>query len=201
MVCSWRLTLEASLYPYGLTLPRLGSPCKRSGFSERRSNLDTPPYLLSHPTPMWKGRFTEQTAQLVQQYSESISFDWRFWRVDIEGSIAHSAALEKAGLITTAERTQIVDGLRAIGAEIERGEFKFQTELEDIHMNVESELTRRIGDAGAKLHTARSRNDQVALDFRLYLRGECDVLAGLLGELQRALVELGERHAGVIIPG
>jgi argininosuccinate lyase len=150
---------------------------------------------------MWKGRFTEQTAQLVQQYSESISFDWRFWRVDIEGSIAHSAALEQAGLITTAERTQIVEGLRAIGTEIERGAFQFQTELEDIHMNIESELTRRIGDAGAKLHTARSRNDQVALDFRLYLRGECDALARLFGDLQRALVDLGERHLGVIIPG
>jgi argininosuccinate lyase len=150
---------------------------------------------------MWKGRFTEQTAQLVQQYSESISFDWRFWRVDIEGSIAHSAALEKAGLITQSERMQIVEGLRTIGAEIEHGEFKFQTELEDIHMNIESELTRRIGDAGAKLHTARSRNDQVALDFRLYLRGECDALAGLLGDLQRALVELGERNIDVIIPG
>ncbi|HEV7403975.1 MAG TPA: argininosuccinate lyase, partial [Chthoniobacteraceae bacterium] len=148
-----------------------------------------------------KGRFTEQTAQLVQQYSESISFDWRFWRVDIEGSIAHSAALEQAGLLTTAERTQIVEGLRAIGAEIERGAFQFQTELEDIHMNIESELTRRIGAAGAKLHTARSRNDQVALDFRLWLRGECDTLAGLLADLQRPLVELGERHVEVIIPG
>src|SRR4051812_3934646 len=150
---------------------------------------------------MWKGRFTEQTAQLVQQYSESISFDWRFWRVDIEGSIAHSAALEKAGLITAAERKQIVDGLRAIGGEIERGEFAFKTELEDIHMNIEAELTRRIGDAGAKLHTARSRNDQVALDLRLFLRDECDELTALVHQLQRALVELGARHSEIIIPG
>src|SRR3982751_553392 len=132
---------------------------------------------------MWKGRFTEQTAQLVQQYAESISFDWRFWRVDIEGSIAHSAALEKAGLITPAERTQIVEGLRAIGAEIERGEFKFQTELEDIHMNIEAELTRRIGDAGAKLHTARSRNDQVALDLRFFVRSEGGGIQESLGKL------------------
>src|SRR3954453_19658626 len=138
---------------------------------------------------MWKGRFTEQTAHLVQQYSESISFDWRLWRVDIEGSIAHSAALEKAGLITSAERTQIVEGLRAIGAEIESGAFQFQTELEDIHMNIESELTRRIGDAGAKLHTARSRNDQVALDLRLYLRAECDALTERVEALQSALVD------------
>src|SRR5437764_3669176 len=118
---------------------------------KERCNLDTLRRLLSHAALMWKGRFTEQTAKLVQQYSESISFDWRFWRVDIEGSIAHSAALEKAGLITAAERTQIVEGLRAIGAEIECGEFAFKTELEDIHMNIEAELTRRIGDAGAKL--------------------------------------------------
>src|SRR3954468_21921124 len=108
---------------------------------------------------MWKGRFKEQTAALLQTYSESISFDWRLWRHDIEGSIAHSAALEKAGLITADERRQIVDGLEAIGAEIAAGEFEFKIELEDIHMNIEAELTRRIGDAGAKLHTARSRND------------------------------------------
>ncbi len=150
---------------------------------------------------MWKGRFKEQTAELLQSYSESISFDWRLWRHDIEGSIAHSAALEKAGLISTDERQKIVSGLREIGSEIERGEFSFKQELEDIHMNIESELTRRIGDAGAKLHTARSRNDQVALDLRLYLRTECDTLAEALREMQRALVDLADRHSDVIIPG
>jgi argininosuccinate lyase len=150
---------------------------------------------------MWKGRFQEQTAQLLQTYSESISYDWRLWRHDIEGSIAHSAALEKAGLITGEERQQIVDGLRQIGTEIAAGEFEFRLELEDIHMNIEAELTRRIGDAGAKLHTARSRNDQVALDIRLYLREECDLLAESVRGLQRALVELAERHQEVIIPG
>jgi argininosuccinate lyase len=150
---------------------------------------------------MWKGRFKQQTAALLQSYSESISFDWRLWRHDIEGSIAHSAALEKAGLVSPQERQAIVDGLRAIGAEIEGGQFQFRSELEDIHMNIESELTRRIGDAGAKLHTARSRNDQVATDIRLYLRGECDVLDALLRDLQAALVELGERYRDVVIPG
>ena len=150
---------------------------------------------------MWKGRFKEQTAQLLQAYSESISFDWRLWRQDIEGSVAHSAALEKAGLLTAEERRKIVDGLHAIGAEIERGEFVFKTELEDIHMNIEAELTRRIGDAGAKLHTARSRNDQIALDLRLYLRAECDALSGGVREMQRALVALALRHREVIIPG
>jgi argininosuccinate lyase len=150
---------------------------------------------------MWKGRFQQQTAALLQTYSESISYDWRLWPHDIEGSIAHSAALEKAGLLSAQERAAIVDGLRAIGAEIENGTFQFRTELEDIHMNIEAELTRRIGDPGAKLHTARSRNDQVALDIRLYLRSECDAIDLLLRDLQLALVELGERNAGVVIPG
>lgn len=150
---------------------------------------------------MWHGRFSTPTADLLLRYSESISFDWRLWRHDIEGSIAHSAGLEAAGLITHEEREKIVTGLREIGAEIEAGKFEFKTELEDIHMNIERELTRRIGDAGAKLHTARSRNDQVALDLRLYLRAECDALTALVRELQRALVALGEANRDVIIPG
>jgi argininosuccinate lyase len=150
---------------------------------------------------MWKGRFKEQTAALLQSFSESISFDWRLWRHDIEGSIAHSAALEKAGLISKRERAQIIAGLREIGAEIAAGKFRFKTELEDIHMNVEAELTKRIGDAGAKLHTARSRNDQIALDLRLYLRDETDAISELLRDLQRALVELAERNRDIIIPG
>ncbi len=150
---------------------------------------------------MWKGRFQQETSALLQRYSESISFDWRLWRQDIAGSIAHSAALERAGLISEDERARIVAGLSEIGAEIEAGKFQFKTELEDIHMNIEGELTRRIGDAGAKLHTARSRNDQIALDLRLYLRDEADSLAAALREMQRALVDLGARHADVIIPG
>ena len=150
---------------------------------------------------MWKGRFKEPTAALLQSFSESISFDWRLWRHDIEGSIAHSAALEKAGLISKRERAQILAGLREIGAEIAAGKFRFKTELEDIHMNIEAELTKRIGDAGAKLHTARSRNDQVALDLRLYLRDEADSIAELLRDLQRALVGLAERNRDIIIPG
>ena len=150
---------------------------------------------------MWKGRFKEETAALLRRYSESVSFDWRLWREDIEGSVAHSAALEKAGLITGEERALIVGGLREIGAEIEAGTFQFREELEDIHMNIEAELTRRIGPAGGKLHTARSRNDQVALDLRLYLRGECVRICGLLRGLQRALVGFAERSGQVVVPG
>ena len=150
---------------------------------------------------MWKGRFQQETSALLQQYSESISFDWRLWRHDIAGSIAHSAALQKAGLITAEEREQIVAGLNVIGAEIEAGKFQWKTDLEDVHMNIEAELTKRIGDAGAKLHTARSRNDQIALDIRLFLRDACDELDELLAEMQRSLVDLGSRHREVIIPG
>jgi len=150
---------------------------------------------------MWKGRFAQETSALLQQYSQSISFDWRLWRQDIAGSIAHSAALEKAGLLTPEERAQIVAGLTAIGNDIDAGTFQFQVELEDIHMNIEAELTRRIGAPGAKLHTARSRNDQVALDLRLYLREESDTLAAALRNIQRALVDLGSRHSEIVIPG
>src|SRR4051812_43408592 len=150
---------------------------------------------------MWKGRFQQETSALLQQYSESISFDWRLWRHDIAGSIAHSAALEKAGLITAEERSKIIGGLREIGVEIKTGRFQFKTELEDVHMNIEAELTRRIGDAGAKLHTARSRNDQIALDLRLYVRGECDAIARAVQGLQEALVRLAADHLEIIIPG
>ena len=150
---------------------------------------------------MWKGRFKTETAQLLKDFSESISFDWRLFRHDIAGSIAHATALEAAGLITKDELEAIRMGLLAIRDEIGRGEFTWKPELEDVHMNIEAELTRRIGDAGAKLHTARSRNDQVALDLRLYLRDEADAICELLAEVQRSLVELGERNAEVIIPG
>ncbi len=150
---------------------------------------------------MWSGRFQQATDALVRAYGESISFDWRLYAYDIEGSIAHAAALAAAGLITEDERARIEAGLREIGAEIARGEFEFKVELEDIHMNIEAALTQRIGPAGAKLHTARSRNDQVALDLRLYLRAEiAEVRRGLRG-LQRALVDLGARHPDAVMPG
>ena len=150
---------------------------------------------------MWKGRFKTETAELLRDYSESISFDWRLYRHDIAGSIAHATALQAAGLISAGELEAIRTGLLTIRDEIDRGEFTWKRDLEDVHMNIEAELTRRIGDPGAKLHTARSRNDQVALDLRLYLRDEADEIVRLLAEAQRSLVELGERHAGVIIPG
>jgi argininosuccinate lyase len=150
---------------------------------------------------MWKGRFKTDTAQLLKDYSESISFDWRLYRHDIAGSIAHATALEAAGLINQTELEAIRSGLASIRDEIDRGEFVWKPDLEDVHMNIEAELTRRIGDPGAKLHTARSRNDQVALDIRLYLRDQADEIGQLLAEVQKSLVELGEKNAEVVIPG
>ena len=150
---------------------------------------------------MWTGRFQEATDAQLRAYSESISFDRRLYAHDIEGSIAHAAALTAAGLLTEVERAQIEAGLREIGAEISRGEFQFRPELEDIHMNIESALTARIGAAGAKLHTSRSRNDQVALDLRLYLRAEIVEIRHALRGMQSALVELGGRNPEAVMPG
>jgi len=150
---------------------------------------------------MWKGRFKTETAGLLKKYSESISFDWRLYRHDVAGSIAHSRALLESGLLRPAEQKEIENGLLQIRSDIEQGEFSFDENLEDIHMNIEAALTKRIGDAGAKLHTARSRNDQVALDLRLYLREETDAIIAFVRSLQRSLVALGGRNAAVIIPG
>src|SRR6202045_3370568 len=150
---------------------------------------------------MWKGRFRQETAPALQRFSESISFDWRLYRFDILGSIAHAKALEKAGILTREELSQIENGLCQIEAEITEGKFSFRIELEDVHMNIEAALTERIGPTGAKLHTARSRNDQVALDLRLYLRHESDLLDLRIRELQLALVELAKRDSAAVLPG
>ena len=150
---------------------------------------------------MWKGRFQQETAPAVQRFTESVSFDWRLYKFDIQGSIAHAAALQKAGLLTPEERQQVESGLRAIEREIDEGKFSFRPELEDVHMNIESALTARIGPAGAKLHTARSRNDQVALDLRLYLRHEAGEIRRLIAQLQRALVDFAGKYHQAVIPG
>jgi argininosuccinate lyase len=150
---------------------------------------------------MWKGRFQQETAPAVQRFTESISFDWRLYKFDIQGSIAHAAALARAELLTGEELQQIESGLKAIEQEIDEGRFPFRNDLEDVHMNIESALTSRIGSAGAKLHTARSRNDQVALDLRLYLRHETDEVCRRLRTLQRALVGLAGKYQLTILPG
>jgi argininosuccinate lyase len=150
---------------------------------------------------MRHGRFEESMSTLLRDYGESISFDWRLYRHDIRGSIAHASALKRAGFLSLEEFDAIEAGLKEIGAEIEAGKFTFSKDLEDIHMNIEKELTRRIGDAGAKLHTARSRNDQVATDFRLYLKEETALIEKGIRVLQRALVGLASANESVLMPG
>ena len=150
---------------------------------------------------MRKGRFKKQAAEVAQRYSESVSFDWRLYPYDIAGSLAHAAALAQAGILTADEREKIDNGLREIEAEIESGKFKWDQSLEDMHMNIEASLTKRIGVAGAKLHTARSRNDQVALDLRLYVKAEIAELGVGLRSLQTALLDLAEQHVDVVMPG
>lgn len=156
---------------------------------------------LCHDTPMWKGRFSQATADLVQQYGESVSYDWRLYKHDIAGSIAHARAQLKAGMLNAEEFAAIEAGMKSILADIEEGNFTWSQELEDVHMNIESELTKRIGAAGAKLHTARSRNDQVATDTRLYCRTELDAIAVKLRGLQEALLNKAKEYANTMIPG
>lgn len=149
----------------------------------------------------WSGRFTGGTSKEVEKYTESVSFDKRLWKYDIEGSIAHAKMLSKQGIIPKADADRIVKGLREIYKEMEEGRFKFREDLEDIHMNIESALIKKTGEAGRRLHTARSRNDQVALDMRLYLKAEVKEIIGLLRNLESGLAGLAEKNIDVIMPG
>jgi argininosuccinate lyase len=149
----------------------------------------------------WGGRFTESTDAFVEAFTASIGFDYRLYRQDIAGSIAHARMLAHVGIISEAEAAKIVDGLDTIRLDIEQGNFAWSVALEDVHMNIEARLIDRIGETGKKLHTGRSRNDQVATDLRLYLREEIDVLSSELTRLQAALLELAEREVDTILPG
>jgi argininosuccinate lyase len=150
---------------------------------------------------MRKGRFEKPAAEVAQRYSESVSIDRRLYKYDIAGSIAHAHALAKAGIISAKEYDQIESGLRDIEKKIDAGKFTWDTALEDVHMNIEAALTKRIGAAGAKLHTARSRNDQVALDLRMYVRVEIAEIQNGLRAVQNVLLDLAERHSDVVMPG
>jgi argininosuccinate lyase len=150
---------------------------------------------------MRQGRFSKPVAEMAQRYSESVSFDWRLFRQDIAGSLAHAAGLEQAGIISPDELRRIKSGLRAIERQIETGKFRWDLALEDVHMNIEAALTKRIGPAGGKLHTARSRNDQIALDLRLYVKSEIAEVASRLRQLQCALLALAEKNVDVVMPG
>jgi len=149
----------------------------------------------------WGGRFTEPTNELVEAFTESISFDARLYRQDIQGSLAHSKMLAKIGVISNAEAAKIEQGLSAIREQIDAGDFEWSTELEDVHMNIEARLTEAIGEAGKKLHTGRSRNDQVATDIRLYMRQACDDVVVLLKTLQSKLLNLASDETDTILPG
>jgi argininosuccinate lyase len=149
----------------------------------------------------WAGRFTEATNELVEEFTASIPYDWRLYSYDIAGSIAHATMLAKTGIITQRESRQIIAGLKDIHKEIAAGALTLSLELEDIHMNIEDRLIRKVGPVGGKLHTARSRNDQVALDLRMYLRDEIIEISELLESFQRVIVGLADRHQDVVMPG
>jgi argininosuccinate lyase len=150
---------------------------------------------------LWSGRFSEPTDAFVEAFTASVEFDQRLYRYDIQGSIAHATMLAKSGILTQDERDAIITGLEQIRDQIESGSFEWSVELEDVHMNVESHLTKAIGDAGKKLHTGRSRNDQVATDIRLYLRDEIEIIRAEILRLQQALLDTAEREADTIMPG
>ncbi|HDL53384.1 MAG TPA: argininosuccinate lyase, partial [Proteobacteria bacterium] len=149
----------------------------------------------------WKGRFQEETTDLMERFSESVSFDQRLYRHDIDGSIAHARMLGERGIIPEENSREIVEGLKSILAQIDGGTLKWDQALEDVHMNIESSLVDLVGDAGLKLHTARSRNDQVALDFRMFIREESGRLGDLLGALLESLLRTAEGHFGTVMPG
>lgn len=149
----------------------------------------------------WSGRFKEKTSATVESFTESVSFDRRLWKHDINGSIAHAKMLGRQGIIPLQDSGEIVKGLREIAAEIESGKFRFSEELEDVHMNIEAALVKKIGPAGKRLHTARSRNDQVALDMRLYLREATEDIVSLIRKLQRTLLKISETHLNTLMPG
>ena len=156
---------------------------------------------LDNKSAAWSALFSEPVSELVQRYTASVGFDQRLWKADIAGSLAHAEMLAAQGIIAADDQRAIERGLTAIAAEIGAGSFTWTLELEDVHLNIEARLTQLAGDAGKRLHTGRSRNDQVATDVRLWLRDELDAIAALLVELQRALVDLAARHTETILPG
>ena len=149
----------------------------------------------------WSARFSEPVSELVKRYTASVFFDKRLALFDIEGSLAHADMLSAQGIISAQDLADIQRGMTQIRGEIERGEFEWQLDLEDVHLNIEARLTALIGAAGKRLHTGRSRNDQVATDIRLWLRSEIDRIGDHLGDLRRALLDLAEQHSATILPG
>ncbi|TAK90021.1 MAG: argininosuccinate lyase [Burkholderiaceae bacterium] len=156
---------------------------------------------LANKSAAWSARFSEPVSDLVKRYTASVFFDKRLAPYDIQGSLAHAEMLRHVGLLSAADYQAICDGMAKILASIEAGTFEWQLDLEDVHLNIEKRLTELVGDAGKRLHTARSRNDQVATDIRLWLRAQIDTLVPLLAALQTALLDLAEQHAATVMPG
>ncbi|TSE34704.1 argininosuccinate lyase [Tepidimonas charontis] len=159
------------------------------------------PNQLDAKSQAWSALFSEPISELVQRYTASVFFDRRLWKADIQGSLAHAEMLAAQGIISAQDWADIQRGLQQIAHEIESGTFEWKLALEDVHLNIEARLTQLVGDAGKRLHTGRSRNDQVATDVRLWLRDEIDGLLALLRDLQRALLEVAEQHVDSILPG
>nr|CBA28560.1 Argininosuccinate lyase [Curvibacter putative symbiont of Hydra magnipapillata] len=149
----------------------------------------------------WSALFSEPMSDLVKRYTSSVFFDKRLWQADITGSLAHAEMLAAQGIISADDHASIQKGMAQIWSEIESGALEWKLDLEDVHLNIEARLTQLVGDAGKRLHTGRSRNDQVATDVRLWLRGEIDLIGGLLTDLQKALLVLADKNADVILPG
>jgi argininosuccinate lyase len=194
--------------PFTFSFLLMTSNAIRRIYSTPLNNLPTEIPFMSHdasteetPIKPWGGRFTEATDAFVERFTASVDFDQRMYHQDINGSIAHATMLAKIGVLTDDEKQQILDGLEEIRTEITAGNFQWSIQLEDVHMNIEAALTARIGITGKKLHTGRSRNDQVATDIRLYLRDEIDVIAKELTRLQEGLLFVAEREADTIMPG
>ena len=156
---------------------------------------------LDKKSEAWSALFSEPMSELVKRYTASVFFDKRLWRADIAGSLAHAEMLSAQGIIGAQDLADIQRGMTQITSEIEAGTFEWKLDLEDVHLNIEARLTQLVGDAGKRLHTGRSRNDQVATDVRLWLRDEIDLIGGLLTDLQKALVEVASRNVEVILPG
>ena len=156
---------------------------------------------LDRKSEAWSALFSEPMSELVQRYTASVFFDQRLWRADIQGSLAHADMLQAQGIINAQDLADIQRGLAQITQDIESGQFEWKLELEDVHLNIEARLTQLVGDAGKRLHTGRSRNDQVATDVRLWLRNEIDAIRELLNNLQRALVEVAAQHTETVMPG
>lgn len=150
---------------------------------------------------LWSGRFQEATDEKVEAFTASVGFDWRLYPYDISGSIIHATMLERVGILSQEEKTRIIDGLEQVKQEIEEHKFQWSVQLEDVHMNIEARLTELIGDTGKKLHTARSRNDQVATDMRLYLRDHIDKISEEIESLIEVLLNIAEREAKTVMPG